>query len=121
MDNYVEKFNFFFSSQAEYFAAVLDGRVMLPSRKEMMENSKLPENVPPSKAHYMLPNQTLPYYDDLALAAGSDPIPNFIKKAFFVYYEDVMNNPLYYRERDLYIFNNNSTFEYVNRHETSCK
>lgn len=89
--------------QMQYFLAVLRGKLSLPSREEMFDAEKLAAGVTTSKAHYMLASM-FSYYDKLKLDGQGTPLPRWYEPSFWIFYDELLRDPTYYREENLYVY-----------------
>lgn len=67
----------------------------------MLKDAALLPGLPKSKAHYLLLD-VLPYYNELAVAAGVDPLPDWYTSAVLLVTQNVFSDPLHFREKELY-------------------
>ncbi|XP_058808127.1 uncharacterized protein LOC131674925 [Phymastichus coffea] len=97
-----------FYIQSQYFLALLQGKVKLPSREEMLEDSeRLPPGKPERYAHFLGPAQWA-YNDDLAKLGQFESLPKYYKRGGHMWtsYRDA--NILHYKESDLIIHDDGS-------------
>lgn len=100
----------FCNFQIAYFIAVLQGKVQLPSRDDMLKDAALPQGLPKKKAHYML-EKSLDYYNELAVDVGFDPLADWYLRACLVIFPHLYTEPMYFREKKLY-FNNDGSIDF---------
>ncbi|CAL1685616.1 unnamed protein product [Lasius platythorax] len=85
-----------FHMQVQYFLALLEGRVTLPTKSVMLEDSIL--KTPEKKHAHKLMDRQWDYNDSLAIVGGFDRLPLFYKLGFKVWSVQRSANLLRYKD-----------------------
>ncbi|XP_058804765.1 uncharacterized protein LOC131671947 [Phymastichus coffea] len=87
-----------FASQAKYFVAHLQGKVDLPNHEKMFQEADdILENIKSSKSL----DYWWYYLDSLAKAANFEPLPEFYKEGYRLWFSRMSCDPLHFREYNL--------------------
>ncbi|XP_043287765.1 flavin-containing monooxygenase FMO GS-OX-like 4 [Venturia canescens] len=94
-----------FHMQIKYYLRVLRGKVSLPTKAEMLEDSKLKST---NKRHaHTLGNQQFDYNDDLAISGSFERLPAYYKNGYLAWHEARAGNLLNYKDSKFVILPDN--------------
>lgn len=70
----------------------------------MMKDSQIPPGKSLSKVHELNAKELFVYFDELASAGSGQLLPPSIEAGYYAYISHVRGDPLHYREKNLYFF-----------------
>ncbi|XP_033215017.1 flavin-containing monooxygenase FMO GS-OX-like 2 isoform X1 [Belonocnema kinseyi] len=98
-----------FHMKAQYFLALLKGRASLPSKEEMLEDSKCKTE---KKRHaHVLGAQQWAYHNNLAQAGGFNPLPPFYQVGYDAWSKLRASNLWHYKDYKLVIADDDKSVE----------
>ncbi|XP_033215018.1 flavin-containing monooxygenase FMO GS-OX5-like isoform X2 [Belonocnema kinseyi] len=96
-------------NKAQYFLALLKGRASLPSKEEMLEDSKCKTE---KKRHaHVLGAQQWAYHNNLAQAGGFNPLPPFYQVGYDAWSKLRASNLWHYKDYKLVIADDDKSVE----------
>ena len=110
---------YLFSMQARWITKVLEGKEKLPSKGEMLEDSRteyrsrLEEGIPEKYFHRFDKGENLDYFKAIADAGKVEPFKPVYEKMFLKVKQEREKNLLYYRDKE-YVVKNDEEFEIIN-------
>ncbi|KAI4497513.1 hypothetical protein M0802_007524 [Mischocyttarus mexicanus] len=100
-----------FHIQVQYFLSILKNRLTLPTKSEMLEDSKL-KTTKKRHAHRMMIEQW-EYADSLADTGGFNRLPAFYKAGYIVWQLNKKINLLRYKDAKFIVSDNGENVEFV--------